>query len=98
AADWKRKPGRLPDSVNLFSGLLRNARDGDTFFVTKKAASKGGQRLLVNMGGAEGRIRHESFSAETLEWAILSKLAEVDPREILDTGDAPDEAAVLPGE
>src|SRR5262249_32734685 len=41
---------------------------------------------------------HESFPADTFEWAVLSKLDEVDPREVLDTGDTPDEAAVLSGE
>jgi DNA invertase Pin-like site-specific DNA recombinase len=101
AAERKRKPGRLGKHVNLFASLLRDARGRlktDTYFETGRAQGRRGQRLLVNMASAEGRAPYVSFPATTFEEAILSLLAEIDPREILNGDHGPDESLVLAGE
>jgi DNA invertase Pin-like site-specific DNA recombinase len=95
AAQRKQKPGRLGKHVNLFAGLLRNARDGDTFFEARQAQSKGGYRVLVNTAGSEARTTYESFPAEAFERAVLSHLAEIDPHDILNGDSPPDESGAL---
>jgi hypothetical protein len=89
------KAGRVGSVVNIFSSLLRNARDGDTFFVSAWAQSKGGQRVLINTAGSEARAKYESFPADVFEAAILSLLREVDPHEILNGDEEPDETGDL---
>jgi DNA invertase Pin-like site-specific DNA recombinase len=102
AAERKGRGGREPDPekggrVNLFAGMIRDARDGGTFFT---ATARGGSanRVLINTAGAEGRAKYVSFPAEVFEAAVLAKLAEIDPHDILNGDHAPDEAAVLAGE
>ena len=57
--------------------------------------TKNNERFLIREGyrrrGADGA----SFPLGVLEKAILAKLAELDPREILDRDDGPDEVAEL---
>jgi DNA invertase Pin-like site-specific DNA recombinase len=93
------KHGRLPEGrVNLFSGLLRDARGGGTFHEVDKG--KRGGRRLVSYKGIQGIAGQSitSFPAETFERAILSCLREIKPAEILprEAGGA-DEAIALTG-
>jgi DNA invertase Pin-like site-specific DNA recombinase len=96
AEQRRRMPGRVAHHVNVFASLVKNARDGDTYFATTNRAR--GVRVMVNTAGAEGRSRQWSFPADTFEWAVLSRLAEIDPQEILNGDHAPDEALTLAGE
>jgi DNA invertase Pin-like site-specific DNA recombinase len=95
AAQRRAKPGRLGKRINVFSGLLRNARDGDTFYIRRRARSRGARPVLVNSAGAENGGKNESFPADVFEHAVLSKLAEIDPREILNGDDGPDDTLTL---
>jgi hypothetical protein len=96
AAQRKTRRGRVAKHVNVFAGLLRNARNkDDTFFVSTQAQSKGGRRVLVSNAGCEGRGPHESFPADVFEWGIFSLLREIDPHDILNGDQGPDESAVL---
>jgi DNA invertase Pin-like site-specific DNA recombinase len=88
--------GRQGEHQNVFAGLLRHARDGDTMYITQKTDKSGGRtvsrRVLINTK----RAPCYSFPAEPFEEALLSLLAEVDPREVLgEPGDGPDLVAVL---
>jgi DNA invertase Pin-like site-specific DNA recombinase len=87
----KRKPGRIGSHVNIFGGMLYNARDGKTYYA---ALRPDGRRLLVNTS-VEGGARSYAFSFETFERAILSLLAEIDPADILGQTDGPDEVQTL---
>jgi DNA invertase Pin-like site-specific DNA recombinase len=102
AAQRKRHPGQpRGGGVYLFSGLLRHARGGDPFYVVaNRNGPKGNRpRQLMNANGIESRSRSYCFPLETFERAILSQLAEVDPREVIGKGDgAPDLEAVLAAE
>jgi DNA invertase Pin-like site-specific DNA recombinase len=85
--------------VNLFAGLLRDARDGGTVQVTNKGRRGAGQTLVSYnaIHGVKGTVEH-SFPARAFEEAVLSCLREIDPREILPGGpDAEDVTLELAG-
>jgi hypothetical protein len=95
----RTKPGRLPkERINVFSGLLRDARDGGTLQLMNKG-KKGGGRLLVSYKGVQGveGSRVVSFPFNTFESAILSCLREIDPREVLPDNPREDKTDVLSG-
>jgi hypothetical protein len=84
--------------VNVFAGLLKNARDGYSYNIATQTASKGrGQkrRILMNQSAKEGRGQCWSFPFDTFESAILSKLREIDPHDILNGDEGPDESLTL---
>lgn len=100
AKDRRSKPGRTTRHVNVFSGLLKNARDGDSYYCTTRQASRGRgtkARLLINTGAHEGRTRCCTFPFLTFERALLSMLGELDPQEILGQKKGPDEVRTLSG-
>jgi hypothetical protein len=84
--------------MNIFAGLVFDARDGGTLQRVYKG--KQGNRLLVSsksINGVEGS-RFTSFPFNTFEAAILSSLREIDPREILPReNDAEDKTLALAG-
>jgi DNA invertase Pin-like site-specific DNA recombinase len=98
AAAKQRKtcPGRIGRHVNLFAGILRNARDHDTYYIFDKDPANT-RRVLVNLSGAEGRTKYETFPADLFEKVVLEYLREIDPREILNGDQGPDESQVLAG-
>ncbi len=76
---------RIGKHVNLFAGLVTNARNGDAYIAATKP-----NRVLISAGHQEGRCPSWSFPLAVFEWAILSALGEIDPREILNGHDEPD--------
>lgn len=84
---------RVGKHVNLFARLLRNARDGDTYIAASKP-----NRVIVNHAAQQGQSRAWSFPLPVFEEAILSELREIDPHEILNGDQGPDEAVVLAGQ
>jgi DNA invertase Pin-like site-specific DNA recombinase len=85
--------------VNVFGGLLIDAKSGESYFSVLRNLPRGGwRRVLSNASGHAGRAKYVTFPQEHFEEAILSLLAEIDPRELLDQGDAPDETLALAGE
>lgn len=89
----ERRP-RVGKHVNLFSGLLRNARDGDSYITTYKPLP-----VLQTRGSEQGQegCKSYSFPAPVFERVILARLREIDPHDILN-GSRPDEAAPLAAE
>jgi DNA invertase Pin-like site-specific DNA recombinase len=84
---------RVGRHVNLFSGLLRNARDGDTYI-----AGSTPNRVLFTLAAHQGRGKSWSFPLPIFEEAVLSVLKEINPHDILNGGQGPDESLVLAGE
>jgi DNA invertase Pin-like site-specific DNA recombinase len=85
--------------VNVFGGLLVDAKSGDSYFSVLRNLPRGGwRRVLSNATGHAGKAKYATFPQEHFEEAILSLLAEIEPRELLDEGDAPDETLALAGE
>jgi DNA invertase Pin-like site-specific DNA recombinase len=76
------RPAKL--RVNVFTGLLFDARDGGTMRIVNKGKKCSGP-LLVSSKGADGLqgSRFVSFPLRTFERAILSQIREIDPKEIL---------------
>jgi hypothetical protein len=98
ASSRRQKPGRVGERVELFSGLLKNARDGDTYYVATRTDGGKHTRVLINTNAAEGRAPCRSFPLPTFEAAVLSLLAEIDPHEVLNGDDGPDETLALAGQ
>ncbi|HJT77715.1 MAG TPA: hypothetical protein VJ739_10985 [Gemmataceae bacterium] len=87
--------------VNLFTGLLRNARARDTYVCTSTVSGDGrSRRLLINSDATYARLHAKSFTFPypTFERAVLSCLREVKPSAVLGHDKGPDEVAVLEGE
>jgi hypothetical protein len=84
--------------VNLFTGLLHDARNGGSSFnVTVSLPSKGRgvkHRVLRNLS-IEGHTTTISFPFDTFEAAFLSMLKEIDPAEITEDAEEPDERLAI---
>jgi DNA invertase Pin-like site-specific DNA recombinase len=89
--------------VNVFAGLLNHARDGDKYVMTQRRSIKGGKLLrqfsvLVNSRGDSGEVPSYSLPYDVFETAVLSCLQEINPNDILNGDQPPDETATLAGE
>src|SRR5262249_23260339 len=94
------KAGRLPRGhVNVFAGLLHDARDGGALQQANKGKKGGGRQVVsYKAGQGMGGSGFVSFPFDTFERAVLSCLREIDPREILPREDgAEDKTLVLAG-
>jgi DNA invertase Pin-like site-specific DNA recombinase len=82
ATSRKNKGGRPGKNVNLFSGLLKDARevDGSIVYVTPGGKQP---RALVNLSAVDGRAKGHSFPVAAFEDSVLAALREVSPRDIL---------------
>jgi hypothetical protein len=90
-------------AVNIFAGLIRNARDGDSYMMTQRQSRTGGKLLrqypiLVNNSGDNGRGKRHTIPYLPVERAVLSRLRELDARAVLNGDHAPDESHALAGE
>src|SRR5262249_31203411 len=90
------RPGAGPG--NLFSGLLKDARDGGGVYVQDKHPGKR-PPLLVGYRAAMGvkGSQRVSFPFVEFERAILRQLKEIDPREILPGNGAAERVLTLTG-
>jgi DNA invertase Pin-like site-specific DNA recombinase len=98
-----RTRGSVKEHINVFAGMLFNAREGDAYYCATRPT--GGnrskvrmQKLLVNYNAIEGRAAMCSFNFATFEKAVLSLLREIDPHDILNGDSGPDESLALAGE
>jgi DNA invertase Pin-like site-specific DNA recombinase len=106
AAQRRNKRGRTGQHINVFAGLLKDARSKESkrrgsYYMATQAPSNGRGRtrlILVNNGGREGRDKFYSFPFETFEHAMLSMLAEIDPRDVLSQEQGTDEVSTLRAE
>jgi DNA invertase Pin-like site-specific DNA recombinase len=101
AAQRRDKPGRTSTHrVNVFSGLLRHSRDGDTFMLNCRCArsDRKASLVLINNRSAEGSTTCHSFPFLPFERSLLQKLAEIDPKEVLGQSEGADEVLALSGE
>jgi DNA invertase Pin-like site-specific DNA recombinase len=94
----RQASGRTTKFIDLFAGLVKNARDGDAYYVQTRVERGQRYRVLRNLNSSEGRGPTCSFSVVTFERAVLSCLKEIDLHEILNGDQGPDESQVLAGE
>lgn len=88
--------------VNIFAGLLKHARDGDSYMMTTRTSKSPRTRdgkpgksrtfpVLVNSASEQGQGRSYSIPYDVIETAVLDQLVELDPHEILNGDRPPDE-------
>jgi DNA invertase Pin-like site-specific DNA recombinase len=97
----RRFRGRVGKAhVNVFAHLLRHARDNDTYISATCVSRSTGKKfsILVNTEGDQGKTRRYTLPYAVFETAVLSCLREIDPHEILNGDQPPDETATLAGE
>jgi DNA invertase Pin-like site-specific DNA recombinase len=90
---YSRQPTRIGKYINLFSGLIRNGRDGLNYMAATKYT-----RLLVAYSAEDARGKLQSFPLDIFERSVLSLLRELDPHDILNGDSGPDETQVLAGQ
>ncbi|HVK16577.1 MAG TPA: recombinase family protein [Fimbriiglobus sp.] len=86
-----RARGRTGAVVNVFAGLLTDARDGGPLHVQYNSNG----RYVVPDSAKKGLLSWASFPAEPFETAILSRLKEIDPAEVLPFRDGGGSVVVL---
>jgi hypothetical protein len=88
--------------VNVFANILRHARDGDSYIMTQRvrqlADGKQKVAILINSEGEQQKVRQYSLPYAVFETAILRLLREIDPHEILNGDQPPDETGALAAE
>lgn len=95
AARKKVGRGRRGKHINLFAGLLRDARDGGTLSYWRP---KPHLTVLVSVNAKEQKtLPWVTFPAETFDAAILSKLAEVKAADIQTDDEAVQRLEVITG-
>lgn len=96
----RNKPGRLAKGrINVFAGLLRDARDKGTLQLVNKG-KKTSHKTLVSYRATQGieGSQTTSFPFDVFERAVLSCLREIDPADILPRSDrGADKALSLTG-
>jgi hypothetical protein len=99
AEQRRRTRGRVGQHVNVFSGLLKDARGGGSYYVAPRGPRREAyRRVLLNTNASEGRAPLFSFPFATFEAAVLSLLREVDPRDVLQGTNGHEEVMALEGE
>jgi DNA invertase Pin-like site-specific DNA recombinase len=92
-----RTPGRSTANVNVFKGMLRDARTGEVYVCGKQKGGTDGDACRVIRSNAirSGDGSTHSFPLVTFELAVLGMLREVDPRELLPPSEEADESLAL---
>ncbi|MDP1803648.1 MAG: recombinase family protein, partial [Acidimicrobiales bacterium] len=89
----RNRPGRVSaERVNVFAGLLREARAGDAYQMTGRVSANPGRpprafQVLVNANSTNGRGKGYSVPYDPFEAAVLSALREISPTEVLPPAD-----------
>lgn len=101
ASSTRRCPGSTKAPANgslhnLFAGLITDARNGGSYYAALRVDSNR-QWALINTKSAEGLVPCVSFPLAPFEEAVLSKLREIDPRELFDAS-GPNRSAALAAE
>lgn len=84
--------------IDVFAGLVHDARDGGAMFTTTRTAYGRHTRMLVSAHAREGRLPAVTFPYHLFEQMILDLLHEIPASEVTGEDDAPNEVMVLSGE
>jgi DNA invertase Pin-like site-specific DNA recombinase len=96
----RKKSGRVGEHINLFQGLLKDARSGAAYFSTARlnGARTAAHRVLINNDGHDGTRARVTFPEATFEAAVLELLREVDPAAVTGRERGADEVLTLSAE
>lgn len=98
AKERYKRPGRVGGHVNVFQGLLQDARTGAAYTATFSGGAKNPHPTIHSAAARSAGGKAYSFPLVTYEAAVLSCLREIDPRTVLGRDDGPDEVLTLSGE
>jgi DNA invertase Pin-like site-specific DNA recombinase len=99
AAERGQLRGRLgTQTINIFAGMMKNAREGDSYYMTMRVERGVRHHVLITNNSQQGLSPCYSFPYPVLERAVLSMLADVDPREIVGGDQASNAVVALSGE
>jgi DNA invertase Pin-like site-specific DNA recombinase len=84
--------------IDVFAGLVRDARDGGAMFCTTRTAQGRHTRVYIPANGREGRIPALTFPYPAFEDSILGMLREIPAEEIIGRNGTANEVSVLSGE
>src|SRR5262249_26898293 len=94
AVGGRRQPrGRVGNRVNVFAGLLHNAREGDAYYMATRTNNGKHRRVLIAKRAMENGSPVYGFDFDVFEQAVLGLMREIDPREVL--GEAPGQEEVI---
>jgi hypothetical protein len=99
-----KRTTRAGKHVCLFAGLLFNARDGGDYIAASKptrgaaGAARTYRRVLITRASLVQHVPACSFPLDVFEQAVLSRLAEIRPHDILNGDCPPDETTALRAE
>lgn len=95
-----RPAGRPGRKINIFAGLLRDARDGSSIVLHTKGATGGMEKRLVSLAAWQGKAgsKFVTFPFDVFERAMLEHLAEVDAHSLFPDNDHGDEELAIRGE
>ena len=98
ASRRRQETGRSTKHIDIFAGMIKHARDGGSYYAATRTDSGKHSRVLINTDSAEGRAKCWSFPQPIFESALLSLLVEIDPNEILNGDQNPDESLAVAAE
>lgn len=93
AKERKQKAGRLTETINIWQGLTKDARDGGGYFAPTAPARAGREerhRIFLPVSYIERRGEHNSFPVPTFEGGALRMLRMVPLSAVLPPDSAPD--------
>jgi DNA invertase Pin-like site-specific DNA recombinase len=92
-----KKTNNSSKHIDVFAGLVRDARDGGAMFATTRTAQGRHTRVIINANAREGRIPSLTFPYPAFEQGILGRLREIDPAEVVgdDDNNAASEVSAL---
>jgi hypothetical protein len=95
ARERYRRPGKVTANVNVFQGLLRDARTGAAYGIHKDPNKGKPYPRLQSRAPRTAAGNAFSFSFTTFEVEVLRRLREIKPAAILNGDGAPDETEAL---
>lgn len=99
--DRGKRRGRIGSHVNVFAGLLTNARDGKAYHCQTWTYQHGTParrvRVLVNYSSADEAERCYSFPFASFEEGLLERLREINPADVIGADRGAAELQVLEG-
>jgi DNA invertase Pin-like site-specific DNA recombinase len=98
APKGRRFTGSKTENINIFSGLLFNARDGDAYYVQVRSPKGKKHRVLIARHAIENETPCYSFPFDDFERAILSLFREIRPEQVLGNVPGQDEVVGLSAE
>jgi hypothetical protein len=93
-----RKCNNSTKHIDVFAGLVKDAKDGAAIFATTRTAAGRHSRILVSASAREGRVPAVTFPHGFFEEWILKFLREIPASEISGEKEQPNEVGVLAAE